>query len=86
MKMHNIPEPVSMPAAVGAIQWNDGFQAVHANLITMLVTESLCACDDMTYQNNPAVKIGAPIMGYSRRHSGMGTSLLAFSFFAYEPL
>jgi hypothetical protein len=43
MKMHSIPEPVSMPAAVGAIQWMDGFQAVHANLITVLATEMLCA-------------------------------------------
>ena len=39
--MHSIPEPVSMPAAVGAIQWIDGFQAVHANLIDMLATKSL---------------------------------------------
>lgn len=86
MKIHSIPEPVSMPAAVGAIQWTDGFQAVHANLFTMLVTGRLCVWDYVTYQNNPAVKIGAPIIGYSRRHSGMGTSLLAFSFFAYDPL
>jgi hypothetical protein len=35
--MHSIPEPVSMPAAVGAIQWIDGFHAVHANLIDLLV-------------------------------------------------
>ena len=82
MNMHSIPEPVRMPAAVGATQWIEGFQAVHANLITMLVTGTLCAGDGMTYQNNPTVKIGAPIMGYSRRHSGMGISLLAFSFFA----
>jgi hypothetical protein len=30
--MVSIPAPVRMPAAVGAIQWIDGFQAVHANL------------------------------------------------------
>jgi hypothetical protein len=84
--MHSIPEPVSMPAAVGAIQWIEGFQAVHANLFTMLVTENMYACDDVAYQNNPVVKIGAPMMGYSRRHSGMGTSLLAFNFLAYDPL
>ena len=82
MKMHSIPEPVSMPAAVGAIQWMDGFQAVHANLVTILVTEMLCAKGEMTYQNNPTVKRGAPMMGYSRRHSGMGISLLAFNFLA----
>lgn len=84
--MHSIPEPVNMPAAVGAIQWMDGFQAVHANLITVLATETLCAWDCMTYQNNPTVNMGAPMMGYSRRHSGTGISLLAFNFLAYDPL
>lgn len=32
MKMHSIPAPVRTPAEVGAIQWIDGFHAVHANL------------------------------------------------------
>jgi hypothetical protein len=34
MKMASIPAPVRIPAAVGAIQWIDGLQAVHANLDT----------------------------------------------------
>jgi len=85
MKMHSMPEPVRMPAAVGAIQWIDGFHAVHANLVAMSAMGPLCVEIPLTYQNNPMVNMGAPMIGYSRRHSGMGTSLLAFNFFAYEP-
>jgi hypothetical protein len=84
MKMASIPAPVRIPAAVGAIQWIDGFQAVHANLDTDVSGPPLRALyAGGTYQKRPAANMGAPIIGYSRRHSGIGTSLLAFSFFAY---
>jgi hypothetical protein len=39
--MHSIPAPVRIPAAVGAIQWIDGFQAVHANL-GIVVSKASC--------------------------------------------
>jgi hypothetical protein len=82
--MASIPAPVRIPAAVGAIQWIDGFQAVHANLEIDVSGSPLRACYACgTYQKRPAANMGAPMMGYSRRHSGIGTLLLAFNFFVY---